>query len=150
MELLQNLLLAFSVASEPVNLLYCVVGVLFGIVIGSLPGLGPSAGIAILLPLTYGMTPVAGIIMLAKNWIDINRLLAVANANRSAGYFDPMRQVLIMAGLSTLGAFLLGLGLAMPKQTAGRIREQALIAADRKREAEIASRVAEAKHTEPQ
>jgi len=64
MELLQNLLLAFSVASEPVNLLYCVVGVLFGIVIGALPGLGPSAGIAILLPLTYGMSPVAGIIML--------------------------------------------------------------------------------------
>ncbi len=104
----------------------------------------------VILSILGALVLIAGIIMLAKNWIDINRLLAVANANRSAGYFDPMRQVLIMAGLSTLRAFLLGLGLAMPKQTAGRIREQALIAADRKREAEIASRVAEAKHTEPQ
>jgi putative tricarboxylic transport membrane protein len=39
--------------------------VLSGIIIGALPGLGPAAGIAVLIPLTYGMNPVAGIVMLA-------------------------------------------------------------------------------------
>ncbi|ACL20015.1 putative tricarboxylic transport membrane protein [Desulfitobacterium sp. LBE] len=65
METLQNLAMGLSVATDPMNLLYCVIGVMFGIVIGALPGLGPSAGIAILLPLTFGTDPVAGIIMLA-------------------------------------------------------------------------------------
>ncbi|MDF2523092.1 MAG: hypothetical protein K0R31_733 [Clostridiales bacterium] len=65
MEVLQNLMMGLNVASEPVNILYCFIGCLFGIVIGALPGLGPSAGIAILLPLTYGVTPVTGIILLA-------------------------------------------------------------------------------------
>ncbi|MEL1135585.1 tripartite tricarboxylate transporter permease [Desulfitobacterium sp. THU1] len=65
METLQNLAMGLSVATDPMNLLYCVIGVVFGIIIGALPGLGPSAGIAILLPLTFGTEPVAGIIMLA-------------------------------------------------------------------------------------
>ena len=55
----------FSVVLEPSNLLFCLVGVLVGMVIGVLPGLGQAATIAILLPLTYGMEPVAAIIMLA-------------------------------------------------------------------------------------
>lgn len=65
METFQNLLMGLSVAADPFNLLYCAIGVVFGIIIGALPGLGPSAGIAILLPLTFGTDPVAGIIMLA-------------------------------------------------------------------------------------
>ncbi|WP_035281366.1 tripartite tricarboxylate transporter permease [Brevibacterium album] len=55
----------FSVVLEPMNLVFCLVGVLVGMVIGVLPGLGQAATIAILLPLTYGMEPVSAIIMLA-------------------------------------------------------------------------------------
>lgn len=55
----------FEVVLQPQNLVFCFVGVLVGMVIGVLPGLGPAATIAILLPLTYGMEPVTAIIMLA-------------------------------------------------------------------------------------
>lgn len=55
----------FSVVLEPMNLVFCLVGVLVGMTIGVLPGLGQAATIAILLPLTYGMEPVSAIIMLA-------------------------------------------------------------------------------------
>jgi putative tricarboxylic transport membrane protein len=55
----------FAVVVEPKNMLYCLVGVLIGMVIGVLPGLGPAATIAILLPITYGIDPVSAIIMLA-------------------------------------------------------------------------------------
>ena len=65
MEALQSLMHGFSISCEPMNLFYCVAGVVFGVFIGALPGLGPTAGIAILLPVTYGMNPVGGIIMLA-------------------------------------------------------------------------------------
>ncbi len=65
MTLLHNLAAGFSVCSDPIVLIYCFFGVTFGVIIGALPGLGPSTGIAILLPLTYGMDPVAGIVMLA-------------------------------------------------------------------------------------
>jgi len=65
METLHNLIFGLSVAADPINLLYCVIGVVFGVIVGALPGLGPSAGIAIVLPITFGANPVAGIIMLA-------------------------------------------------------------------------------------
>jgi putative tricarboxylic transport membrane protein len=65
METLSNLLYGLSVAYEPINLLFCFVGVVAGTVIGALPGLGPSAGLAILLPITFGVNPTAGIILLA-------------------------------------------------------------------------------------
>ncbi|TCC21841.1 tripartite tricarboxylate transporter permease [Kribbella speibonae] len=55
----------FGVVLEPANLLYCLVGVVIGMLIGVLPGLGPAATIAILLPITYGVEPVSAIIMLA-------------------------------------------------------------------------------------
>lgn len=55
----------FEVVFQPQNLLFCLIGVLVGMVIGVLPGLGPAATIAILLPMTYGMEPVTAIIMLA-------------------------------------------------------------------------------------
>lgn len=65
MDLIANLGLGFSVALHPWNLLYCFVGVLLGTVVGVLPGLGPLATVAMLLPLTFGLDPVASLIMLA-------------------------------------------------------------------------------------
>jgi len=55
----------FAVVVQPMNLLYCLIGVVIGMLIGVLPGLGPAATIAILLPLTFGLEPVTAIIMLA-------------------------------------------------------------------------------------
>ncbi len=53
MELLDNLALGFSTALTFQNLLYCFIGCLLGTMIGVLPGLGPIATIAMLLPATY-------------------------------------------------------------------------------------------------
>jgi putative tricarboxylic transport membrane protein len=64
-ETLANLGLGFSVAFQPTNLFFCFVGALVGTLIGVLPGLGPIAAIALLLPLTFKMAPAAAIIMLA-------------------------------------------------------------------------------------
>src|SRR4030042_77695 len=55
----------FSVVFEPMNLLYCFVGVIIGTMVGVLPGLGPVAAMSLLLPATFHTTPVASIIMLA-------------------------------------------------------------------------------------
>src|SRR5690606_11700700 len=52
-------------AVSPTNLSFCFVGVLFGTLIGVLPGLGPAATIAMLLPITYYLPPVSAIIMLS-------------------------------------------------------------------------------------
>ena len=65
MDFLANLTLGFSVALTPFNLLMATCGVIVGIVIGALPGVGPASGVALLLPLTFGMNPTSGIIMLA-------------------------------------------------------------------------------------
>lgn len=65
MELLEHLSLGFSVAFTGQNLLYAFVGCLLGTLIGVLPGLGPLATIAMLLPVTYGLEPVSALIMLA-------------------------------------------------------------------------------------
>jgi putative tricarboxylic transport membrane protein len=65
METLQNLLYGLSIANDPINILFCLIGVISGVLIGALPGLGPSAGLAILLPITFGVNPTAGIILLA-------------------------------------------------------------------------------------
>jgi putative tricarboxylic transport membrane protein len=62
---LDNLLLGFETALSVENLLWCFVGVLLGTVIGVLPGLGSTTGVAILLPLTLGLEPVSALIMLA-------------------------------------------------------------------------------------
>ncbi|MFG1265991.1 MULTISPECIES: tripartite tricarboxylate transporter permease [Xanthobacter] len=65
MDLLDNLALGFSVALSLQNVFYCFVGALLGTLIGVLPGLGPVATIAMLLPLTFGLPPVSALIMLA-------------------------------------------------------------------------------------
>lgn len=65
MDIFNNLLLGFSVAGDPMNLFYCFIGALLGTVIGVLPGLGPVATMAILLPITYYVPPAGALIMLA-------------------------------------------------------------------------------------
>src|SRR5438132_10488656 len=65
MEIFQGLLHGFQVALQPINLLYCFVGVFIGTLVGVLPGLGPAAAIALLLPSTFAASPVSAIIMLA-------------------------------------------------------------------------------------
>jgi putative tricarboxylic transport membrane protein len=65
MDVLSNVLYGFQVALQPVNLIYCFLGVLIGTLVGVLPGLGPAAAIALLLPATFQTNPVAATIMLA-------------------------------------------------------------------------------------
>lgn len=65
MELLDNLLFGFSVALSLQNIIFCFLGVLLGTLIGVLPGIGPPATIAMLLPITFKVSPIASIIMLA-------------------------------------------------------------------------------------
>ncbi|MDD5479130.1 tripartite tricarboxylate transporter permease [Rhodoferax sp.] len=65
MDLIANLAMGFGVAATPINLLYAFVGCLLGTLIGVLPGIGPVATIAMLLPTTYALPPVSALIMLA-------------------------------------------------------------------------------------
>lgn len=65
MNTLDSVLAGFATAVEPANLMFCLIGVTIGMFIGVLPGLGPSATIAILLPVTYSIEPTGAIIMLA-------------------------------------------------------------------------------------
>jgi len=65
MDLISNLSLGFGVAFTAQNLIYAFVGCLLGTLIGVLPGIGPLATIAMLLPATYALPPVAALIMLA-------------------------------------------------------------------------------------
>ena len=60
-----DLISGFEAAISLTNLLWCLLGVTLGTVVGVLPGLGPFAAISILLPITYHLDPIAGIIMLA-------------------------------------------------------------------------------------
>jgi putative tricarboxylic transport membrane protein len=68
MRILESLALGFSVSLEPMNLVYCFLGVLLGTLVGVLPGLGSAATIALLLPVTYTMSTTSAIIMLAGIW----------------------------------------------------------------------------------
>ena len=65
MDLFSNLALGFGVAFSPFNLLVAVAGVIVGTLIGALPGVGPASGVALLLPLTFGMPPTSAIILLS-------------------------------------------------------------------------------------
>src|SRR5687768_5845198 len=65
MDLISNLTLGFGVAFTPINLLYAFVGCVLGTLIGVLPGVGPVATIAMLLPATFALPPVSALIMLA-------------------------------------------------------------------------------------
>jgi putative tricarboxylic transport membrane protein len=65
MDILGYLIQGAQIAFQPMNLLFCFVGVLMGTLVGILPGLGPTAAIALLLPVSYHIPPVSTIIMLA-------------------------------------------------------------------------------------
>ncbi len=65
MEVFGDLLMGMSVAISPINILYLLIGAIVGMVVGVIPGFGPSAGLAILLPVTFGMDPIGAIMMLA-------------------------------------------------------------------------------------
>src|SRR5688572_28866824 len=65
MELFDNLGLGFETALRVENLLYCFIGVVLGTAVGVLPGIGPTATIALLLPITFNFEPVSALIMLA-------------------------------------------------------------------------------------
>jgi len=57
--------MGFQVAASWHNLLFCFMGTLFGTLIGVLPGIGPTTGVAILIPITFGMNPTTAIITMA-------------------------------------------------------------------------------------
>ncbi|MDI7258517.1 MAG: tripartite tricarboxylate transporter permease [Thermodesulfobacteriota bacterium] len=63
--MLENFLIGLSIAVSPLNILFCFLGVTLGTLIGVLPGIGPVAGTAMLIPFTFGMNPTSSIIMLA-------------------------------------------------------------------------------------
>jgi len=64
-ETFQNLLLGFSVALQPSILVYAFVGCVIGTLVGMMPGLGPLAGISLLLPATFGLNPIVAIVLLS-------------------------------------------------------------------------------------
>ncbi len=65
MDILDNLILGFSVAFSLQNLAYCFIGVLLGTLVGVLPGIGPLVTIAMLFPITFSLPAVPALIMLA-------------------------------------------------------------------------------------
>jgi putative tricarboxylic transport membrane protein len=62
---LQGLWDGLLIAGQPMNLMYCLIGCLFGTLIGVLPGLGPLNAVAMLLPISFYLPPVAAVILLA-------------------------------------------------------------------------------------
>jgi len=65
MDTLSQLVVGLQIALQPMNFFYCFIGVFLGTLIGVLPGIGPLGGIALLLPLTYGLNTTTAIILLA-------------------------------------------------------------------------------------
>src|SRR5687767_4659322 len=65
MDLFGSLALGFATALTPENLFFCFVGVLLGTLVDVLPGIGPTATVAMLLPITFDFEPVTALIMLA-------------------------------------------------------------------------------------
>jgi putative tricarboxylic transport membrane protein len=65
MDFWNNVVMGFSVAITPINLFLALLGVFLGTIIGVLPGIGPMTGVALLIPLTFGMEPTGAIILMA-------------------------------------------------------------------------------------
>jgi len=65
MDTIHNLLFGFGIALQPSCLFLCFIGVLLGTLVGVLPGIGPTATMSLLLPITYSVSPVGAVIMLA-------------------------------------------------------------------------------------
>jgi putative tricarboxylic transport membrane protein len=60
--IIHHLIQGLEVAMMPVNILWIFIGGLLGSVIGMLPGLGPATGVAVLIPITFGMNPSTALI----------------------------------------------------------------------------------------
>lgn len=65
MDLLSNAALGLQVALAPENLLFCFIGVMLGMLVGTLPGIGALAGVSLLLPVTFYVEPTTALVMLA-------------------------------------------------------------------------------------
>src|SRR5580704_3177951 len=65
MESFYGILHGLAVAAQPIHLMFTLLGVFIGTMISHLPGIGPSAGIALLIPVTFGMEPTSALIMLS-------------------------------------------------------------------------------------
>jgi putative tricarboxylic transport membrane protein len=65
MDALNSLILGLSIACQPINLLYALIGVLLGTAVGVLPGIGPALTVALLLPITFKLDPAGSLIMFA-------------------------------------------------------------------------------------
>src|SRR5258708_11782262 len=65
MEALDSLIHGLTIACQPMNLLYALVGVLLGTAVGVLPGIGPALTVALLLPITFKLDPAGSLIMFA-------------------------------------------------------------------------------------
>src|SRR6267378_6371270 len=65
METVTNLITGFSIALSPENLLFALIGCLVGMFVGLLPGIGQGAAMASLIPVSFHLSPVGSIIMLA-------------------------------------------------------------------------------------
>lgn len=63
--MLENLMMGITGACTPMNLLCCLLATVEGVVVGALPGLGPTIGMSLLIPFTYSMSPAAALIFLA-------------------------------------------------------------------------------------
>ena len=64
--MLSNIMMGFSLAVQPINLITTLIGTVLGIVFGALPGLSGTMGIAILLPITYGMEPTPALLLMVS------------------------------------------------------------------------------------
>ncbi len=65
MESFTNLMYGFSIALDPINLMYVFIGVFAGTLIGMLPGLGPMSALALMIPITFNLNPATGLILMA-------------------------------------------------------------------------------------
>ncbi len=65
LETFNSLMMGFSVAFQPQVLMYAFIGCIIGTLVGMMPGLGPLAGISLLLPATFGLNPIVAIVLLS-------------------------------------------------------------------------------------
>ena len=65
MDALESLFTGLAIATQPINILFALIGVLLGTVVGVLPGIGPALTVALLLPVTFKLDPAGSLIMFA-------------------------------------------------------------------------------------
>jgi putative tricarboxylic transport membrane protein len=118
MDAVHGLQHGFLIATQPVNLLWCFVGVLAGNVIGVLPGMGIMATMSLLLPLTYSMSPVAATLMLSGIYYGAQYGGAISaillnlpiHANHAVTCLDGFPMTLAGRGAQALGVSVLASG----------------------------------------